>query len=53
MEKPALCLGAGRDTLVDFGKELPSACRIAALLAGRETRLRLPFGNNMRDKVVK
>ena len=51
--EPALLFGMRRDALADFSQQLPSACRIAALLANHKAGFRLALGDDVRDKVVK
>jgi hypothetical protein len=53
VSEPALLFGMRRDALADFSQQLPSACRIAALLAHHKTGFSLALGDDVRDKVVK
>ena len=45
--------GWSRAAPANFSQQLPTARRIAALLARHKTGFRLPLGNDVRDQVVK
>jgi hypothetical protein len=51
--EPALSFGMRRDALADYSQQLPTACRIATLLAHHKAGFRLALGDDVRDKVVK